>query len=110
MSAVGGAIAFIEGLLETGEMKPSDVGAPGFGPITISGGNVTFGDGSHINITTVTAGDLLRALQAHVEATVADPATKESVLAQIGSVLKHPASTAVLQVALPELLKRLFGA
>lgn len=111
MSAVSGAIAFIESMLEKSENEPFGPAA-GFGPIIISGGNVTFGDGSNVNITTVTMGDLLKGLQSHVEATApdpGDPSKKESLLAQINNLLKHPASTTILQVGVPELLKRLFG-
>jgi hypothetical protein len=80
-----------------------------FGSVSISGGNVTFGDGSHVNITNVTVAQLLAALERHVESTVADPAQKKSLLAKVSEVLRHPAATTALQVGLPQLLKLLGG-
>lgn len=77
------------------------------GRVTITGGNVTFGEGAHINISTVTIGDFLHALEKHVEAQVSDPTEKRSILGRISDLLKHPAATTVIQTALPEILKQL---
>jgi len=78
-----------------------------FANVSISGGNLNFGDGSSINVTNVTVMDVLHALERHIESTVMEPAVKKSVLAKVGDVLRHPATTTALQVGLPELLKKL---
>jgi hypothetical protein len=86
--------------------KPPMVDGRAFGNVTISGGNVNFGDGSSINVTNVTVMDVLQALERHIQSTVAEPAVKKSVLAKVGDLLRHPAATTALQVGLPELLKK----
>lgn len=78
-----------------------------FGSINITGGNVTFGDGSHINVTVA---DLLRAVSAQIDRQVEDPEAKKSLLGKVDDLLRHPASTSVLQAGLPELLRVLTGA
>lgn len=86
---------------------PPKVDGRAFANVTIGGGNVNFADGSSINVTNVTVVDVLHALERHIERTVMEPAVKKSVLAKVGEVLRHPATTAALQVGLPELLKKL---
>jgi len=50
-------------------------------------------------------GQVLELDERHVEKTVTDPTERKTLLAKMGDFLKHPASTTVLQTALPELLK-----
>lgn len=77
-----------------------------FGGVTITGSNVTFGDGSHINIASITVGDILRALEAE-SSSIGDPEQQKSFRSRISELLKHPAATTILQTGLPELLRRL---
>jgi hypothetical protein len=77
-----------------------------FSNITISGGStVTFGDGSEINIATVTLGSLLQAVESAIETKVTDPGEKQSLLARLHELTRHPALTTVLQTTLTELLR-----
>jgi hypothetical protein len=76
-----------------------------FSGFNINATNVTLGDGSAINITTITISQLLEALREHVDRTVHDPAQKKTLIGKISDVLKHPAATTALQASLPELLK-----
>jgi len=86
---------------------PAKVDGRAFANVTISGGNVNFGDGSSINVTNITVVDVLNALERHIESTVMEPAVRKSVLAKVGDLLRHPAATTAVQVGLPELLKKI---
>jgi len=103
LSRAGGLVSYLDEKLS----PAAKFDARAYGGVTITGGNVTFGDGSNISITTVTVSDLLRALEAHVEKAVEDPEKRSTALTKVSDFLKHPALTTVLQTALPELLKYL---
>jgi hypothetical protein len=77
---------------------------------TVSEGDVSFADGSIINITTVTVERLVRELAKQIEAKVHDPEARRVLLGRISDVLKHPASTTVLQTTLSEILKAMSDA
>lgn len=78
-----------------------------FSNITISGSTVNFGDGASINITNVTLRDVLRHLEAEIASKVSDPEQKKTLLARLRDLVGHPAFASILQLGLPELLKRL---
>jgi hypothetical protein len=107
---VGGLLSYLDDrAAPAAAAGASKADSRAFGSVSISGGNVTFGDGSHVNITNVTVAPLLQALEHHIESTVADPVQKKSLLAKVSEVLKHPAATTALQVGLPQLLKLVGG-
>jgi hypothetical protein len=102
-----GLLTYLDGRESAAAATPPKVDGRALANVTISGGNVNFGDGSSINMTNITVVDVLQALQRHVEGTVMEPAVKKSVLAKVGEVLRHSAATTALQVGLPELLKKI---
>jgi hypothetical protein len=76
------------------------------GDITITGSNVTLGDGAHINITNVTVRDILRAADRAAEL-IENPEQRLSFRKRVGAILSHPMAATVLQMGVPELLRRL---
>jgi hypothetical protein len=110
LTRIGGLLSYLDDLLAPAAPAAAPkADSRAFTNVNISGGNVNFGDGSSINITTITVAQLLQALERHIESTVADPMQKKSLLAKVSEVLKHPAATTALQVGLPQLLKLLSG-
>lgn len=95
--------------LETEPVSPAS-GSRVFGNVTFTGpATVTFGDHSPINITKITIGDFLRGVEAEIEARVADPEERKSLLARMRDLLNSPAAGEIIRVGLPEILKRLLG-
>ena len=78
--------------------------------ITITGSTVNFGDGASINITNVTVGDILGRLEGEITSKVTDPEQRRTLLTRLRELVGHPAFAGILQVALPEILKRLSNA
>jgi len=105
LSYVRGAVDYVRPLLHPEPSLAPPRQARGDG--TISGGNVTFGHGASINITTLTVADIMHAIQQAAASAVSDPEQRESFLSKLREVRKHPAATTILQTSLPELLRRL---
>ncbi len=100
-----------EVVLPQPDAPPARAGSAGhtYGAVTITGGNVSFGDGTTMNITSVTLGDLFRRIESEVEAKVSDPKEKRSILDRLKDLTKNPAFAIILQTALPEILKHIPG-
>lgn len=94
-------------VLSIPDAPPRESAARTYDNFTITGGHVFFGDGTTINIGSITLGDVLRGLEAEIDSQVKDPEERASLLTRLHDLIKHPAMNTLAQIGLPEVLRKL---